>query len=183
MQSDLMVVHQSGLYQVLYGIVFLSALGAATTGGVFFAFSNFVMRALDRLPPGEAIAAMNSINITVINPLFMAMLFGTGVLCAVDIAVALRYWAPVGAGYLAAGAVVYLVASVGVTMLGNVPLNAALAKLPPAQARGAEDWMRYRRRWTRWNHVRTIGCVAASALIIQAMASGGLWYFLLSLRT
>jgi uncharacterized membrane protein len=180
MQSDLTIVHQSGLYQVLYGIVFLSALGAAVTGGVFFAFSNFVMRAFDRLPPGEAIAAMNSINITVINPLFMAMLFGTGVLCAIDIAIAMRYWAPVGAGYLAAGAIVYLVTSIGVTMLGNVPLNVALAK---AQSRGADDWARYRTAWTRWNHVRTIGCAAAAALIIQAMASGGLWYFLLSLRT
>jgi len=179
MQSDLMIVHQSGLYQVLYAVVFLSALGAAVTGGVFFAFSSFVMRALDRLSQGEAIAAMNSINITVINPLFMAMLFGTGVLCAVDIAVALRYWAPVGAGYLAAGAVVYLVTSVGVTMLGNVPLNVALAK---SQSRGVEDWARYRKAWTRWNHVRTIGCAAAAALIIQAMASGGLWYFVLSLR-
>src|ERR1051325_8444711 len=146
MQPDTMSVHQSTLYQVLYTIVFLSALGASVPGGVCFAFSSFVMRALDRLPPREAIAAMNSINITVINPLFMAMLFGTGVLCAVDIAIALRYWAPVGAGYLAAGAIVYLVTSVGVTMLGNVPLNVALAK---AQSRGADDWTRYRKAWTR----------------------------------
>jgi uncharacterized membrane protein len=109
----------------------------------------------------------------------MAMLFGTGVLCAIDIAIALRYWAPVGAGYLAAGAAVYLVTSVGVTMLGNVPLNVALAK---TQSHTAEDWVRYRKAWMRWNHVRTIGCAAAAGLIIQAMASGGLWYFLLNLR-
>jgi uncharacterized membrane protein len=32
-------------------------------GGIFFAFSAFVMKALDRLPPAQGIAAMQSINV------------------------------------------------------------------------------------------------------------------------
>ena len=52
---------------------------AAVNGGVFFAFSNFIMRALDRLGPTAATDAMRSINIVVITPSFMSILFGTGV--------------------------------------------------------------------------------------------------------
>ena len=54
-----------------------AAVGAGTAGGVFFAFSTFVMRALDRLPPAHSLAAMQAINKDAPNPLFMAALFGT----------------------------------------------------------------------------------------------------------
>ena len=39
-----------------------SAIGSGVAGGVFFAFSTFIMRALDRLPPNQGLAAMQSIN-------------------------------------------------------------------------------------------------------------------------
>ncbi len=45
-------------------------LGSALVGGVFFAFSSFVMKALARVPSPEGIAAMQSINVVVINPSF-----------------------------------------------------------------------------------------------------------------
>lgn len=46
-------------------------IGSALIGGAFFAFSSFVMKALARLPFTEGIATMQSINIVVINPLFL----------------------------------------------------------------------------------------------------------------
>jgi uncharacterized membrane protein len=58
-------------------LTLLSALGSGLIAGVFFAFSTFVMRALGRLPPHEGIAAMQSINIVVINPWFMTAFLGT----------------------------------------------------------------------------------------------------------
>ena len=39
------------------------------------------MAALGRLPSDHGIAAMNSINVTVINPGFFLAFFGTGLLC------------------------------------------------------------------------------------------------------
>nr|MBA3281491.1 hypothetical protein [Acidimicrobiia bacterium] len=59
----------------------LAAVGSATVGGVFFAFSTFVMPALGRRPASEATAAMQSINAKAVNPLFMGALFGTGMAC------------------------------------------------------------------------------------------------------
>ena len=59
----------------------ITALGCGLVAGVFFAFSTFVMGALRRLPPAQGIAAMQSINVTVITPAFMIALFGTAIAC------------------------------------------------------------------------------------------------------
>jgi uncharacterized membrane protein len=40
--------------------------------GVFFTFSAFVMQALGKLPSGEGIRAMRTINQVILNPLFLA---------------------------------------------------------------------------------------------------------------
>ena len=65
----------------LQALTLAAALGCGTVGGVFFAFSTFVMPALRRLPEAQGVAAMQSINITAITPLFMTALFGTAVVC------------------------------------------------------------------------------------------------------
>jgi uncharacterized membrane protein len=43
-------------------VILFAALGSGLVGGVFFAFSTFVMRALARVPAAQGIAAMQSIN-------------------------------------------------------------------------------------------------------------------------
>ena len=73
--------------RLLRVLTLISALGCGLVGGIFFAFSAFVMKALNRLPPAQGIAAMQSINVTVINPLFMTAFFGT----AAVLSIALRY--------------------------------------------------------------------------------------------
>jgi uncharacterized membrane protein len=60
-----------------------AALGSCLVAGIFFAFSAFVMRALGQLPNQEGIAAMQKINVTVLNPWFFTAFFGTAVLCLV----------------------------------------------------------------------------------------------------
>src|SRR5689334_2982248 len=95
--------------RILTGITFVSALGAGVIGGVFFAFSSFVMGALARLPAAQGVAAMQSINIVVINPLFLSVMFGTGAACICLFVGALLRWQAAGAAYVLAGAAVYLV--------------------------------------------------------------------------
>ena len=149
-------------------LVLLSALGSGLVGGIFFAFSTFVMGALARLPAPQGIAAMQSINIVVINPLFMAAFMGTAVLCLVVAAGALFGWSGPHSTLVLAGAVLYLVGNIVVTMTGNVPLNNALAAVDPASTEGAAVWARYLSTWTAWNHVRTATGLAASACFIIA---------------
>ena len=62
---------------LLFAAILAAALGSGLIGGLFFAFSSFVMKALGRLPPAKGIAAMQEINVVVLNPLFFAA-FSTG---------------------------------------------------------------------------------------------------------
>ena len=66
-----------------YWIFSAAALACALMGGIFFAFSSFIMPALGRIPAEEAIRAMQRINIDVFHWTFMAAFFGTPILCVV----------------------------------------------------------------------------------------------------
>ena len=60
---------------LLLALTLFGALGSGLVAGNFYAFSTFVMKALARLPSAQGIAAMQSINITVINPWFLGVAF------------------------------------------------------------------------------------------------------------
>lgn len=153
----------------LFPLMLCSALGCGLIAGAFFAFSVFVMRGLDDLPAVQGIAAMQSINVTVINVWFMGVLFGTAALTLVTAVIAVRNWSEPGAVFLLAGSLLYLVGSIVVTVAFNVPLNDALAAVAPDSAEGAARWASYVPDWTAWNHVRTIASLAAAASFIVAL--------------
>ena len=149
----------------------LAALGSALVAGIFFAFSAFVMRALGGLPPAQGIAAMQAINVTVLNPWFFGAFFGTAALCIILAIVAMLDWDEAGSGWRLAGSGLYLLTTIVVTIVCNVPLNHRLARVAPDSAEGAEVWTRYLPVWTAWNHLRTAGSLAAAAAFILALIS------------
>lgn len=149
--------------QLLFALALVAALGCGLIAGVFFAFSAFVMKALARLSPGEGIAAMQSINVAVLNPSFMAAFFGTAAACGLALIFSLLRWDEPGAIYLFVGGVLYLVGSLLVTIAFNVPRNEALASVARADPGGASLWAGYVSGWTAWNHVRTAASLAAAA--------------------
>jgi uncharacterized membrane protein len=153
-------------------VLVLAALGSGLMAGTFFAFSNFVMAALARLAPAEGIRAMQAIDVTVMNRLFLGTFMGTGALSIAAIIVALLRWDGVGSLCAVLGGVTYVLGSILVTMGGNVPLNNALAALDPEAADSARRWFEYVRAWTRWNHVRTLACTAAMVLFIAGLLAG-----------
>jgi uncharacterized membrane protein len=150
-------------------VTLLSALGCGVIGGVFFAFSTFVMKALNALPPPQGIAAMKSINVVVLNPLFLGVFLGTAVGCVALVISSMLGWEKPGAALVLAGGVLYLVGTLLVTIACNVPRNDALAALDPVGAESAQFWTNYIRVWTAWNHVRTIAAIAASGLMMIAL--------------
>ena len=154
---------------LFFALKVFAALGCGLVAGVFFAFSTFVMLALARLQPPQGIAAMQSINITAINPLFMTTIFGTAAACIYLAISSLLKWHQPGAVYLLVGSLLYLVGTVGVTIAFNVPLNDVLAIVDPNSIEGANLWARYLTDWTMWNHVRTVAAIAAAALFTIAL--------------
>ena len=144
-------------------------LGSGIVAGIFYAFSSFIMGALGRLPPHEGIAAMQSINIVVINPVFFLAFFGTALLSLILGGYAVMNWGAAGAGLLFFGALFYLAGCILVTVIFNVPLNNRLAKVESASPQGAEVWQHYLVAWTRWNTVRTVAPSISLVLFVLAM--------------
>jgi uncharacterized membrane protein len=142
----------------------VAILGCGLIAGVFFAFSTFVINALAQRPAAEGIAAMQSINVTVINPWFMGVFLGTGLICGVFILAVLLRWQSLGISHLLIASLLYLIGTIGF----NVPLNEALALAKPDSSEGATLWAKYLTDWTFWNHVRTIAALAAAALFTIA---------------
>jgi uncharacterized membrane protein len=157
------------IYTVKFWLTLSAALGCGLIGGVFFAFSTFVMQALSRLPAAQGVAAMQSINVVVINPLFLGAFIGTAALCLGTGATAIGSWSRPGSAWLLAGSVLYLVGTFAVTRAFNIPRNDALAALDPSGPVAATYWTDYVSRWTAWNHVRTLASLAAAAALTIAL--------------
>jgi uncharacterized membrane protein len=149
-----------------------AAVGCGTVGGVFFAFSGFVMSGLTRLPAAQGIAAMQSINVTATRPPLMLALFGSAALCVALIVRAITGWGDRTAALLLAGAVLYLAGAVLVTIAWNVPLNNHLASLPVQAPDAAGQWHSFVRGWTIANHVRAAASLAALACLAAALLAG-----------
>jgi uncharacterized membrane protein len=154
---------------ILYAATLATALGCGLVAGVFFAFSTFVMAALRRLKPEEGIAAMQSINILAVTPAFMTALFGTAAACLALAVWAVISWGERYAALVLAGGVLYLIGTIGVTIVCNVPLNNRLATVRPQDADGGSYWNEYATKWTAWNHVRTVAALAAAAVLTVAL--------------
>ncbi|MGK3983902.1 anthrone oxygenase family protein [Sorangium sp. So ce136] len=146
-----------------------STLGCGLIAGAFFAFSSFVMPALAKLPPAQGIAAMQSINVVVLNRSFLGVFVGTAGACLILAVVSLFSWSEAGSRLRVAGSALYITGTFLVTMARNVPLNDALARVSPAAAEAAETWSRYVPAWTAWNTVRTLAALASAALFTLAL--------------
>ena len=148
-------------------LTFVAALGSGVVAGLFFIFSVCIMAALGRLSPASGIAAMQSINVTILNGIFLSTFMGTAGISAILIIGWLTGWIPAGA-LAAAGGTVYLAGIIAVTMIFNVPMNDALDAVRPDSPDGAALWQDYLSRWTMWNHVRTVSGLGATGLFILA---------------
>lgn len=153
----------------LFALTFLTALGCALVAGIFLAFSSFVMGALARINPPAGIAAMQSINVVVLNPGFLGLFMGTALACAVLLVYAVMHLQAPSAWWLAVGSLCYLLGTFGVTMVFNVPRNNALARVEPSGAEAEGFWRGYVSGWTMWNHLRMIAGLVAAALLIWAL--------------
>jgi uncharacterized membrane protein len=151
--------------QWLTGLTIFCIVGSGTDGGAYFAFSTFVMRALQRLPVETKVAAFQYISIYAQNVWFAIALFGTGL---ASIALGIYALRNHGNGFLAWAALLYLV-SLAITFGCNVPLNNRLASVIPGSSNAAEAWSRLWGPWMAWNHARTVLALASSGLFGAAL--------------
>ena len=127
-----------------------AVVGAGLVGGVYTAFSVMVMPALRRSDDQVATTIMIAINRAAERGPFI-LIFGSTAITALGLAVTALPRGEVG-DLVVAGA---SLASTGITLAVNVPLNRRLDK------EGAAFWPTYHRRWTAANTIRAIAAITA----------------------
>ena len=155
---------------VIAALALVTALGSGLMAGLFFTFSNFAMRALGKIQPAAGIAAMQSINIVILNPLFFVIFMGTA-LASIILPILLIVSGQSHNVPLIIGSVSYLLGVMAVTIVFNVPMNNALDAVEPDSAEGKTLWDRYLIDWTNWNHVRTVASTLALFAFILGITS------------
>ncbi|MCA6121723.1 DUF1772 domain-containing protein [Bradyrhizobium sp. WSM 1704] len=156
---------------LISALLWFAAVGCGLLGGLYFAFSTFIMTSLGRIGQAAGISAMNAINVDIVRSLFMPLFFATTLACAALAALASLRWQEPGAIAAISGGVLYVVGMFVVTVVFNVPLNNQLAAVDPASSAAAPVWASYLVDWTFWNHVRTIACTGSVVLFIVAIAA------------
>lgn len=145
-------------------LVTLGAVLSFVMTGIYFAFSNFIMRSLNAVGYQEAISAMNSINREIVRPGFMLLFFGSSFTALLVLILILFFDSAPFSGVLIIGSLLYLIGMFGCTAVFNVPLNNRLMAAVGSGKDLEREWSYYLKKWTRWNHIRTI-CCAMSGLI------------------
>ncbi|MCZ2819276.1 DUF1772 domain-containing protein [Modestobacter sp. VKM Ac-2977] len=148
-------------------VLVVATIGSGLVAGAFAVFSLMVVPALTALPGAAGAAAMQSVNRTAVRPGFMTLLFGTALVC---LALGGAELAGARRPAVLTGVALYLFGVVGVTVLANVPLNDALARLDAAAPGAAEAWRENAGRWTRWNTVRSLAATGAATAFLLASA-------------
>ena len=155
-------------------ILACAAITTALMAGLFYAYSCSVNPGLNRLPDTEYLSAMQSINRAIQNPIFFVSFMGAPILLAYG--TWLHYGQPVAARFwlLLAATVIYVIGALGVTALGNIPLNEALDKFPIQTASIEEiaaQRLKFESPWNNWHAVRTVASILALILVIMACLS------------
>lgn len=147
-------------------VLVVTATTTALIAGLFYAYACSVNLGLGRLPDAQYLAAMQSINRAIQNPLFFASFLGTVLL--LPLSTYLHYGQPATIRFwlLLAATMVYLVVVLGVTMFGNVPLNEALDGFTLGGA-SVEEMAKQRAAFEEpWNNLHTIRTIASMLTLI-----------------
>lgn len=121
--------------------------------GLYFIFSNTIMSSLKQFESGADV--MVAINEVILNPLFMAVFWISGL--------GSLYLVIFADGLLFISGVIFFMGTTFITVLRNVPLNNRLRDSGPDRA---QVWQQYLDKWVFWNHVRSVAAVTSGLLLV-----------------
>lgn len=146
-----------------YSTIFLTGLSA----GLFFAWSISVIVGTRKVGDFTYLEAMQSINREILNPYFFAVFFGSLLALILNTYYQrddnLQFW------IVLLAALIYLIGTIGVTGLGNVPLNnqLELLQLNELSATELKDFrLHYELSWNRYHGFRTVAAVASFLILL-----------------
>jgi uncharacterized membrane protein len=152
---------------ILYGSVILTGLSA----GLFYAWSVSVIPGTQKISDPTYLETMQSINRAILNPKFFLVFFGSIVLLSIASIYEFNsdktvFW------LMLAASIMYFLGTLGVTGLGNVPLNDQLEAMNISEMsllKMAEFRSYYEQNWNRLHAIRTPFAVLAFMLSVAAL--------------
>lgn len=152
---------------ILFGSVILTGLSA----GLFYAWSVSVIPGTQKLGDPTYLETMQSINRAILNPAFFLIFFGSIVFLSIA-SVYQFHTSKVTFWLMLMASVFYLIGTVGVTALGNVPLNDQLDVMKLAQLNTdkiAAFRKFYETNWNRLHLIRTAFAVTSFVLAVLTL--------------
>jgi uncharacterized membrane protein len=151
----------------LFGSVILTGLSA----GLFYSWSVSVIPGTQNVVDSTYLETMQSINREILNPLFFLIFFGSLVFLGITSVYEfynnqLTFW------FVLSATITYLIGTLGVTVIGNVPLNDQLAALKLKEMNVnhlAEFRKSYEIKWNQFHLVRTVFAVISFISIVLAL--------------
>lgn len=168
-QNEPIEDNKSLLFTVLAG---LAVLTTGMMAGIVFAYANSVMPGLRKAEDRTFVLAIRHLTSSVANPLFL--IISNGALLAqigfIVVAVLMQQSSQIVLGSIA---LIFYIATLLITFLGNLPLNKAIisAELPASDAKWNELRVRFESSWTLLNNLRTITCILSVSTLIVALLS------------
>lgn len=155
-------------------VLIAATVSTGLIAGLYYGWACSVMPGLARTDDRTMIGAMQSMNVAIINPWFLASLLGSVVLTALAALLHLGGDGRRVLPWILAALVLYTATLIS-TGAVNVPLNNALdAAGPPDRiADLAVVRERFEPKWVRWHLARTISSTAAFACLTWALILHG----------
>lgn len=148
-----------------------SVILTGLSAGLFYAWSVSVIPGTQKINDLSYLITMQSINRAILNPAFFIVFFGS--LIALTCSSYFTYGISTkGFWFLLIATVTYFIGTVGVTGLGNVPLNNELEALniPALSTKEvAEFRMYYESQWNKLHTLRMLFSVLAFVMTLLAL--------------
>ena len=135
-------------------------------GGVYFAFSFFVMQSLSNTSSSEAIRTMNAINLVILKSPFMFLFIFSSLIACILFLKNLFLQTIISNEGLAS--LIFIVGMFLCTATKNVPLNNKLTDYDfnDSTRNPTIEWNEYYKHWIKWNHLRTASCFLSVVLLL-----------------
>lgn len=154
-------------------LAFIAILTTSLVAGTVFAYGNSVLPGLRQADHKTFVLSIRHLTSSVSNWIFLSISQGAliGQIGFIAVAVYLKEYDKVIIGSIA---VVFYVATLLTTFLGNLPLNNAIISAELPKTDGDAGWQQLREKfefpWIRLNHLRTVTCIiSASALLVALL--------------
>ena len=149
----------------------VSALLTGLSAGLFYSYSCSVNLGLNKLPDAEYLRAMQQINKAILNPAFFASFMGSVLVLVLASWLSYSLQHAFQLKMLLTATSIYAIGVLGITILGNVPLNEALANFDIHAATSSEILRQrelFEQPWNRFHGVRT--CCAFLAFVFTLIS-------------